>query len=371
MKILLLGEYSNVHWTLALGLRRLGHKVTVVSNGDFWKNYPRDISLVRHDRPFDGMRYYAKLLSVLPRLRGYDIVQLINPMFLELKAERIFPIYHYLKRNNRHVVMGAFGMDYFWVSTCDSKHSPFRYSDFNIGIQLRYDDDANKERRDWLGTTKERLNKEMAQTCDAIVAGLYEYWKCYEPHFRTKTTFIPYPIQMDKFPPRQKFYEQGNPIKLFIGISKKRSVYKGTDIMLKAAKDVQAKYPTHLKLLIANGIPFEEYCQMMEGADLIADQLYSYTPAMNALQAMSRGIICIGGGEPENYEIIHEDKLRPIVNVQPTYSSVFHELENLVLHPEKIAQLQHQSIEYIAKHHEYVSVAKTYEELYKELLKDA
>ena len=47
MKILLLGEYSNVHWTLAEGLRRLGHHVTVVSNGDFWKNYPRDIDLSR------------------------------------------------------------------------------------------------------------------------------------------------------------------------------------------------------------------------------------------------------------------------------------------------------------------------------------
>lgn len=45
MKILLLGEYSNVHNTLAEGLRQLGHQVTVASNGDFWKNYPRDIDL--------------------------------------------------------------------------------------------------------------------------------------------------------------------------------------------------------------------------------------------------------------------------------------------------------------------------------------
>lgn len=36
-KILLLGEYSNVHATLADGLRKLGHQVTVLSNGDFWK----------------------------------------------------------------------------------------------------------------------------------------------------------------------------------------------------------------------------------------------------------------------------------------------------------------------------------------------
>ena len=46
MKILLMGEYSNVHATLTEGLRKLGHEVTVLSNGDFWKNYPRDIDLV-------------------------------------------------------------------------------------------------------------------------------------------------------------------------------------------------------------------------------------------------------------------------------------------------------------------------------------
>ena len=45
MRILLLGEYSNVHNTLAQGLRALGHEVTVASDGDHWKDYPRDIDL--------------------------------------------------------------------------------------------------------------------------------------------------------------------------------------------------------------------------------------------------------------------------------------------------------------------------------------
>ena len=56
MKILLIGEYSNVHWTLAEGLRSLGHTVCVVSNGDFWKDYRRDISLVRKYTKLGGIR---------------------------------------------------------------------------------------------------------------------------------------------------------------------------------------------------------------------------------------------------------------------------------------------------------------------------
>ena len=86
MKILLLGEYSNVHWTLAEGLRQLGHKVTVASNGDFWKDYPRDIDLARQPGKWGGIKLMAKVYGLLPRLRGYDVVQVINPMFLELKA---------------------------------------------------------------------------------------------------------------------------------------------------------------------------------------------------------------------------------------------------------------------------------------------
>ena len=45
MRVLLVGEFSGIHWALAEGLRHLGHEVCVVSNGNGWKNYPRDIDL--------------------------------------------------------------------------------------------------------------------------------------------------------------------------------------------------------------------------------------------------------------------------------------------------------------------------------------
>ena len=120
------------------------------------------------------------------------------------------------------------------------------------------------------------------------------------------------------------------------------------------------KYKESMELVIAKSVPFDEYQRMMEGCDAIIDQLYSYTPSMNSLLAMSKGIICIGGGEPENYEIIDEHELRPIINVEPTYESVYHELEQLVLHPERIPALKQQSIEYVRRHHDYRKVAGQY-----------
>lgn len=108
MKILLLGEFSNLHWTLAEGLRKLGHEVCVVSNGDRWRNYQRDISLTRQsDSILDGIQYVLQLLRVLPLLKGYDVVQLINPCFLHLKAQKCLYIYQYLRKHNKK--------SFFWV----------------------------------------------------------------------------------------------------------------------------------------------------------------------------------------------------------------------------------------------------------------
>lgn len=371
MKILLLGEYSNVHATLAEGLRKRGHQVTVASNGDFWKNYPRDIDLSRKDSKLGGFELLVKVYAQLPKWRGYDVVQIINPLFLELKAERILPIYKYLRKHNKKMVLCAMGMDYYWVHECINR-KPLRYSDFNIGDQLRTDDCAIKEQKDWINTSKGALNQFIAQDCDRIITGLYEYHACYEPLFPSKTYFIPFPIK-----PQEKnniisnkeedlTNRQPRKVRLFLGISKNRSVYKGTDIMQQAAEDIQRKYPERVQLIQVEGVPFAQYQQLMDGCDAILDQLYSYTPSMNPLLAMSKGIICIGGGEPENYSILHEDELRPIINVQPTYESVYHELEQLILHPEVIPALKQQSILYIQRHHDYIKVAQEYEKIYKE-----
>ena len=139
--------------------------------------------------------------------------------------------------------------------------------------------------------------------------------------------------------------------------------------MLKAAQAIAQKYPAKVQLKIAEGIPFTEYQQMINNSDVLLDQLYSYTPAMNALLAMSKGIVVVGGGEPENYEILNEHELHPIINVEPTYESVYHALEDLVLHPERVPVLQQQSIEYIKRHHDHIKVAKQYERFYLDIKK--
>ena len=358
MKILLLGEYSNVHWTLSEGLKSLGHQVTVISDGDHWKDYKRDISLRRKSLSTLGtIRYLVDIARLLPRMRNYDVVQLINPVFLDLKAERIYPIYNYLRKYNKKVFMGAFGMDYYWVKA-GLDCSTFRYSDFNLGNTVRHSPENDIWITDWLKGEKGKLNRYIAADCDGIISGLYEYDASYRAHFSEKLCYIPFPIHLENTTPvsRRNDYK----IRFFIGIQKTRSAYKGTDIMLRALKRLVCKYPHLCEIVKVESVPFSVYKNLMDTSDVLLDQLYSYTPAMNALLAMAKGLIVVSGGEPENYEILQEDILRPIVNVQPNEEDVYRQLEKLAKNPELIPLLSQQSVAYIKKHHDHIKVASQY-----------
>jgi glycosyltransferase involved in cell wall biosynthesis len=359
MKILLIGEYSNVHWGLAEGLREAGHDVCVISNGDFWKNYRRDISLVREDgKPLAGIRYLCRAISLLPRMRGYDIVQLINPLFLELKAEHIVPFYKYLRRNNGKIFLGAMGMDALWVKAGTDKKT-FRYSDFNIGDKAIDNESTRELINDWSGgTAKECLNYVVADDCDGIIAGMYEYYTAYKERYGDKLTYVPMPMNLDNTtPPTER--KEGK-IKFFIGIQKSRSQYKGTDIMLRALLRIKENYPEKCEILKAENVPFEEYSKMIEDCDVLLDQLYGYSPGMNALLALAKGKIVVGGAEEEYYELLGERLLRPMVNVTPDEEDVYRKLEQLVLAPENIGRMQQESYALVKKHHNHCRVAEMY-----------
>ena len=444
MKILLIGDYSNVHATLAEGLRTLGHDVTVVSDGDGWKDYPRDIDIRRPSLGrWQSLRYYLRLRRLWPSLRGYDVVQLINPVFLPLRAERIWPFYESLRRHNGKVFMGAFGMDHYWVKAGTDCHT-FRYSDFNLGPTPRTDLPENALFiADWLHGPKGLLNRRIAADCDGIIAGLYEYYASYEKYCpqKEKLTFIPFPIKSLytslSLTPILSPSEQAAPLRhpspvafgdgqnaegentpadeeaicsnvisadeennrsnvlspsltgegwqraagspdgerlgerlesrlnaiqtvFFIGIQRSRSAYKGTDIMLRALERVEKELPDKVRAVRVESVPFAEYRKLMLGSDVILDQLYSYTPAMNALEAMSQGLVVVGGGEPENYAILGEDELRPIINVEPNEESVYQALRDLALHPERLPRLKADTLAYIHRHHDHLKVAQQY-----------
>lgn len=359
MRILLIGEYSNLHFTLATGLRSLGHHVTVASDGDGWKNYQRDIDITRKSYSLTGsITYTLNLAWNIQRLTGYDVVQIINPIFLNLKADKNLRFYKFLKKHNSKVFLGAFGVDHYWVKACLDK-TTFRYSDFYYGDrELKLP--ANKGIiNDWLAGDKAKINIEIAETCDGIVACLYEYYVSYLTEFTSKLKYIPLPIDTGSLEKK----DLSNPIDkvtFFIGIQAQRSVSKGTDVIYDVLQQVHKDYPNDSKICKVVSVPYHEYEKLMSGSDVLIDQLYSYTPAMNGLTAMGKGLVLVGGGEPEYYHLQGEKENKPIINVVADRNDIYEKLEQIIKEKHLITERAQSSICFVEKHHDHIKVAAEY-----------
>ena len=369
MKILLFGNPSMYHAYLAKGLREMGHEVTLISQGFGWRNFPgADIRLERRqdiNSKIAFVEYVWDAIRVLRKCKGYDIVQLHHPMFLELRGSHMKPFYQYLRRHNKRLVMCAVGYDYHVLDQIYN-HNILRYSEQRIGSNIIYAPYIEQTREMYLNSSYAPYSRYVAKDADAIVACLYEYWACYNKVYPQKLHYIPLQMVTPETSPTE--YKVGEKVKLFIGIQRERTAIKGTDIMLQAAEDIVRDYPEHVELCKVENVPYDEYIKKMDGSDAILDQLYSYTPSMNSLLAMSKGIVVIGGGEPECYDILGEKELRPIINVEPTYESVYNNLKELILRKERIPELKRQSVEFVKKHHDYRKVAGEFVKLYKDLL---
>ena len=361
MKILLLGEFSNVHWTLACALRKLGHEVTVVSDGNSWRQYPSDVRLCRESTSFvHSVKYVMDVLCQLPKWRGYDVVQIISPvLFLGLKPQRVRKIYDYLLRHNERVYMGAMSDDHQYIYDSYVRRR-LKYCDF---YTPKREIDNERNRRtvyEWLYASNKEMCLHAAGTCNGIIAVLYEYYVAYKDDYPQKTSYIPLPIVPDDTVREEALVTCPSPVRFFIGMDRKRDELKGTDILYKVARQLEITYPGKCEVVATEALPYSEYVARMRQCDVLLDQIYSYTPAMNALQAMSMGMVVVSGGEEESYELLGETELRPIINVQPDEDDVYRQLEQLVLHPERIPQLKREGIEYVRRHHDSIKVAERY-----------
>ena len=100
---------------------------------------------------------------------------------------------------------------------------------------------------------------------------------------------------------------------------------------------------------------------MIDSSDVLLDQLYGYSPGMNALLALAKGKIVVGGAEEECYEILNENELRPMVNVLPNEEDVHKKLEQLVLMPRtELERMKEESLLFVKRHHDHRAVAEKY-----------
>ena len=83
MKILLIGEYSNLHNSLKQGLQKNGFEVTLLSTGDGFKNFDSDI-------PIKSSLFENKFLKLIAKLIDRLIGVSLNE--IEIFTKAIFKI---------------------------------------------------------------------------------------------------------------------------------------------------------------------------------------------------------------------------------------------------------------------------------------
>lgn len=387
MKVLLLGEYSNVHHTLGEALRRAGHEVLLVSDGDGWKDYPRDVDLRRmQPGPVGSLRYLTHLATLLPRMRGWDVVQVINPIFLDVKARWNRWMLGYLKRHNRLLSVGCFGDDYYVIKRMMDP-ACFDYTDLQVGGQP-VAHATNARRIDtWLHTDKAALTQYAMQRADCLVACLYEYWKVYNvPGFAQKLHYIALPMQVEEAgashvdatpgggtAPATPAEAHGQVTHILFAAQRLRKQMKGTDLLEPLLDRLATEYPDRVRVSKVESVPFAEYQRLVAEADVVVDQLYSYTPAMGALESLRQGKVVISGYETEyarflqgqNAGVEVPEEETGIINLRPMDDEVnYAKLVRCLTQPETVARMKRAGRQFVSRWHDADRVAQRYIEVW-------
>ena len=360
-----------MHNCLAHELRLMGHEATVASDGSRWMNTGRDINLKRKPGFMGSLRYLWDIKQALPQMTGYDIVEIASPIFLRLKPHRIARVFDFLKANNRRVVLSALATDMVYYDACHDGHT-FRYSDYMLGDEPSPYVGSGEYIAQCQDNWKEPFMREHSDHIlggiDGAVACLYEYYAAYKPVLGDRVVYAGLPIDTRSLEFRP-LNEAPAKLRMFIGIQRDRHVIKGTDRLLAAMKRVHDRYPGITEIDVVENLPYDEYTRRMRDSHVILDQLYSYTPATNALIAMAQGLVAVSGAEPEYYDLIGETANKPIVNVSPLVEGdIDHKLSWLVEHRDQLPQMARASRIFVEKHNAAPIVAQRYLDFWKSLL---
>ena len=367
MRILLLGDYSACHLTLGRALARRGHSVTVATDGGGWMRTERPYDLGRPlPGPLGGALLYARLRWTAP-LRGYDVVSLISPGFARLRPARLREIFDRLCRDNGALFLTAAGtdkamMDYYLGPECKLRYTEFKNPD---GSPNRRTDAFLAENRRW-------QQGALADYCEYVydhVAGaataLYEYHLAMEARLGpVRTIYTGLPVESVGQRPSPL---PGSPLRILLGRDRYRMPWKGTDRLEAALRAAIARHPGAAVLDIVENLPYSEYLARLDSAHVLVDQLYSYSPALNALLAMARGIAVVSGGEEDYYKFIGESRVRPIFNAEPTDRALDLLCERIVTRPAEVLAAGKAGPDFVARHNDADLVAGRFIDMWERL----
>lgn len=356
MKILLIGEFSNVNNYLADGLKFLGHNVFLANTGDGQRAFYYDYNWKQGTKPnFVGkIQQIVNLYTHRYLFRGYDIVQVIMPSY-NGRLPYINKLFaKYLIDNNHKLFWTPAGtsdiITKFWVENKIMKSAIYDY----------YFETARREHKKLNYEWRNRLNYEkwFVDNINGIIPICFEYA---EP-FRTHPNFlgtIPLPINTDKL----KYQENIVSDKIIFYHGETRPV-KGTVYIKEAFDRLKDIYNGVAEFICNKQLPYNEYVKIINKANVIIDQTNSYGSGMSGLISMAKGKVVMGGGELQAIREMKYD-FCPIVNITSNVNQICNAIESIINRKNEINQIGADSRRFIETYHDYRVVAKQFIEKWK------
>lgn len=377
MKILLLGEYSRLHNSLKEGLIVQGHEVITVSSGDDFKKYHTDYSL--HSAFFSRFWFIRKAKNLffkittidlekieravrfyflLPKLKNYDIVQLINSDAIETYP---FASRYLLKKlfdHNKKTSLLICGEDtpiIEYLLKNEMKYSILSplFADKNLkksyNYSLKYVQPNYRKTFDFI-----------TEKSSSIITSDLDY-KIPMEAMGYDSQLIPNPINTDKI--RFEPLKITAKIIIFLGINESSSVKKGSLFFEKALEKIKQKYPNQVEIIITRSIPYQQYIEAYDKAHILLDQIYGYDQGYNALEAMAKGKVVFTGAEKEFYKEYNLTE-KVAINALPNVDSLVKELSYLIENPNELIAIGKRARAFIEKEHNYIKIAEKYLEIW-------
>lgn len=359
MKILFIGDYSNLHTTLSKELKAQGHQVDLISDGCGHMNLDTDIYLKRQPGLIGGVRYLFNLFELLPRMKDYDVVQLINTNFLSLKPQKIKYFYDQIKNQNKSVFLTLAGNDYYYVKACYDARI-FRYSEFKIGNEFTPGHKANPSHMyNWISNTNKKWAEYLISDVTGAMAVLPEYEMPVKEIMGDRVKFTNLPIDFAELPQTSSHFIDDK-VNILIGMRTGFEDMKGVKILHKIAKEIEQEMPDRVNLNIVKDLPFRDFLNSLAKSDIILDQLYAYSPAMTALYGMSLGKVAGTGAQPEYYEAIGNPNDKPLLSLSPYDKDIKERIIDLIENRDEILLRGKQSKEIACQNNDVKIVAKKF-----------
>lgn len=377
MKILLVGEYSRLHNSLKEGLLALGHEVTLIGCGDYFKDFPVDIKLYRtytsgFSKKWKNLIYYIFQLDLASisikkqfykhkeELKGYDIVQLINESPFGIAAKDELELIRFLKEHNPKLFLLSCGTDYISVKYAYEKK--FRYSILSPLFENKVSKKEFAPILKYLSRPYKNLHDEVMQMIAGIIASDLDYHIPMQGHPKYMG-LIPNPINVDtvEFLPLNISY----PIVVFHGINLKNYYKKGSDYFDTALSEVKKRFKEKVHIITTTDVPYQEYIHAYDQAHILMDQVLGIDQGYNALEAMAKGKVVFTGAEREwlHYYQLEENTIA--INALPNSDDLVEKLTLLISDPQQLAEISRNARAFIEKEHHYIDIARRYESIWR------